>query len=872
MHSGPADPGVPSTDRVPEIKPWKKFNPVKVLLHSNEESGHEREREFGWFQVKITQVGSFEIDIREQKVVHPGIGGQQIVQAIQLAINSAMVMSNMIALSRSPRIFFFKQSPLSIQPPMHNPSCMPLYGLIQSIRLSSNGSAVLSADLGIGWKATGKDERNEAVPLLQTKDLKALKLDPRKPVPKEKQSDFLGIMAKLRFDVKYTRSESWIVEKLQAPISKQMNEVLRHQSPKEQEESLRDRERIIRRDATIFKQNRRLPKPRDDEEQLIYWSANNPKEFTFPFTSKEGFTEERTVAEHFKKSHDIDLVYPNMPIILISDRRNPICEYIPLEFLFLSSENSPRGREEHDHRMLAHALKVNDEYACARRIDQVTRLLQDSTLVDQLSRNLKLLNLQVDPSPITVKAKVLREPNIVHRKGSLDVNKGSWNLDGAEFLKSACLHSFAVVDLSVSPNSCIEMVSGVINKMAEHGIFVGCGMPESQLPRLVRDLSTAPKQVLDDPLLLKQVFLEAKKKAWNKFAGWSFEKNVCYHTRAVTSDEGSIRSVAVIPPHLVENLPETESPFFGSGSFACVVEPPPGSLLNNMDAWSNVTHEIQLCNDTRWHDAIFFYLLEVNGIFFDFPPYGVRVNGNGQLEAFNESAMRFMPFPGRIRPMFKPVHDLASCYSPGDLKSFKLKGNSIQVIPEHHIDTPNLMFVIIPEKETRLYNLSKFMAHQECGVNSQTMTVAAFDRQRRKGPDQYFSNIALKVNAKLGNLNDRACAWCWSHKFTDHTPDPERQYLDQTATMLVGLSLAKSQGQESKMVVVGAALLDIEGQQCAYEARAQEKSYLINSQTTKSIFKDLIISYIQSKGTAPTRIIIIRDSGHEGKFHGMSDG
>ena len=74
------------------------------------------------------------------------------------------------------------------------------------------------------------------------------------------------------------------------------------------------------------------------------------------------------------------------------------------------------------------------------------------------------------------------------------------------------------------------------------------------------------------------------------------------------------------------------------------------------------------------------------------------------------------------------------------------------------------------------------------------------------------------------------------------------------------------------MVVVGAALLDIEGQQCAYEARAQENSYLVNSQTTKSIFKDLMISYIKSKGTAPTRIIIIRDSGHEGKFHGMSVG
>ena len=86
---------------------------------------------------------------------------------------------------------------------------------------------------------------------------------------------------------------------------------------------------------------------------------------------------------------------------------------------------------------------------------------------------------------------------------------------------------------------------------------------------------------------------------------------------------------------------------------------------------------------------------------------------------------------------------------------------------------PSFILVLLSSADDYIYRGIKRLCDVDIGLTTVTMLL---DKARKDGPkqDQYFSNVALKVNIKLGGIN--------------HTLDPDSMaWLNRIPTMLVGI-------------------------------------------------------------------------------------
>jgi hypothetical protein len=121
-----------------------------------------------------------------------------------------------------------------------------------------------------------------------------------------------------------------------------------------------------------------------------------------------------------------------------------------------------------------------------------------------------------------------------------------------------------------------------------------------------------------------------------------------------------------------------------------------------------------------------------------------------------------------------------------------------------------------------------FLANFEFGVQKQVIVKAKLLEQNG-GREQYFSGIALKLNTKLANSINNACAW-----------QSRSKWLMEAPTLVIGLSASSALGKNNRMLVAGAASMDEAGGiQMGFDLRMQEKSPIIARSLLKDIVKNL---------------------------------
>ena len=87
------------------------------------------------------------------------------------------------------------------------------------------------------------------------------------------------------------------------------------------------------------------------------------------------------------------------------------------------------------------------------------------------------------------------------------------------------------------------------------------------------------------------------------------------------------------------------------------------------------------------------------------------------------------------------------------------------------------------------------------------------------------SNIALKVNAKLSNSVNKACAWgTRAVNAADNIP-----WVSEAPTLVVGISISSGYGRETMSVISASACLDKGCMQFAQDVQVQSKSKLIDA-------------------------------------------
>lgn len=165
---------------------------------------------------------------------------------------------------------------------------------------------------------------------------------------------------------------------------------------------------------------------------------------------------------------------------------------------------------------------------------------------------------------------------------------------------------------------------------------------------------------------------------------------------------------------------------------------------------------------------------------------------------------------------------------------------------------PKLLLVIIPYVDSKIYNRVKFV----CDVKEGLLNVCTLGPKFARANDQYYANVALKFNLKLGGRN---------------------QYLDniklgiiaEGKTMVVGIDVTHpSPGSASNAPSVAGIVASIDQWLAQWPADLQiqqARQEMVSG--LDSMFKSRLRLWAnRNKGVLPENILIYRDGVSEGQY------
>ena len=523
------------------------------------------------------------------------------------------------------------------------------------------------------------------------------------PIPENQRQEVHQSLQKVTFHIRYRCGERWINEMMQKSIRGV------------DDNDLRGKEKKVRGWAKKKLPNRRLMKLSNTVplETNIVWAADDPNlfSFEFEFRNAQGEREESrniTVAEYFATRYDIRLKYPKMPLVRISKE-----EYFPVEFLFQTQ--GPARNEANPERVTQFALKFNDDFACQDRMTEIKRLLSGSSIADPLQQKLQLLNLNLDTSPLELRAKVLkvpmlrygRERNRANELGrKVEISNGSWNMQGAAFQRPATLHSFAVVNLAGArfrPN----LPNDLFAALNRHGIerpFLGSAVnPSPFWDQLM--VSMDPERPIGE---WKRCFEEARSRARDTFLHGALRRGVCFRTMALIDrgEEGrKSMEVMVLPHSLVSTNP---AHMHDQGQYV---------VMDYTRFKTNQPSHFLTLNDGTIVNASFLY--RIQGQLFLLSE--VRFNGTS-VEIFTRG--QWQSVAANVEHVFvdqnrNPIQNIQYHEIQMTVTVHGEDRTVGHLVDENLIECPSILFVILPKKadSTRMYHTSKWMSYIGTQVN-----------------------------------------------------------------------------------------------------------------------------------------------------------
>lgn len=165
---------------------------------------------------------------------------------------------------------------------------------------------------------------------------------------------------------------------------------------------------------------------------------------------------------------------------------------------------------------------------------------------------------------------------------------------------------------------------------------------------------------------------------------------------------------------------------------------------------------------------------------------------------------------------------------------------------------PTLILVIVPEgKMTAVYNRVK----SACDIKEGILNVCVLDSKFSRANDQYFANVGLKFNLKLGGRN--------------HSLDPLKiGILREKKTMVVGIDVTHpSPGSSSNAPSVAGIVASVDewlGQWPADLRIQPARQEMVDGLDT--LFKSRLRLWEKRNGSLPENILVYRDGISEGQY------
>ncbi|KAF7305402.1 Argonaute-like protein [Mycena chlorophos] len=171
---------------------------------------------------------------------------------------------------------------------------------------------------------------------------------------------------------------------------------------------------------------------------------------------------------------------------------------------------------------------------------------------------------------------------------------------------------------------------------------------------------------------------------------------------------------------------------------------------------------------------------------------------------------------------------------------------------------PSFILVLLSHTDNFIYPGIKRIGDVELGIHTVHMQLGkAFNEQKQ---DQYLSNVALKVNTKLGGIN--------------HLLDPAAtRWLTKEKTMMVGIDVTHpGPGSQRGAPSIAAVVASVDDNFVQFPAsmRIQQPDDNRESKEMLTELRDMLVERLQvyesKNGALPQRIIVFRDGVSEGQF------
>ncbi|KAK0452966.1 argonaute-like protein [Desarmillaria tabescens] len=203
-------------------------------------------------------------------------------------------------------------------------------------------------------------------------------------------------------------------------------------------------------------------------------------------------------------------------------------------------------------------------------------------------------------------------------------------------------------------------------------------------------------------------------------------------------------------------------------------------------------------------------------------------------------------------PALPPVHE-----DPGRVNSLR----TIRSYLQHAMQTgprPSFVLVLLMHRDNFIYPGVKRIGDSELGLQTVTMQLEKALRQDKQ--DQYLSNIALKVNTKLGGIN---------HKLDDQA----MRWLRKKKTMMVGIDVTHpTPGTRFGTPSIAAVVASVDDDFVQFPASMRIQRPDANRHS-KEVVEELqhmllerLLAYEKKNKALPERILVFRDGVSEGQY------
>jgi eukaryotic translation initiation factor 2C len=168
-------------------------------------------------------------------------------------------------------------------------------------------------------------------------------------------------------------------------------------------------------------------------------------------------------------------------------------------------------------------------------------------------------------------------------------------------------------------------------------------------------------------------------------------------------------------------------------------------------------------------------------------------------------------------------------------------------------EKPSFLFVLLPGDSAVLYDSIKYVCDCQLGIPNICNIGQKFSKE--KGQQQYFANVAMKFNQKLGGVN--------------HTVDLQKMAPLDAQTILFGIDVTHpSPGSAETAPSVAGVVASVDKLFSQYPAsmRTQEPRKEIVEQLEEMIIERLKLWQKQNQGALPKKVIVYRDGVSEGQY------